>query len=280
MKLFKTLFFVTSLFSIASCATKGNQNTSKNNGTQSSSQAEQEAYGTILKKIADDMFDYGGAVRQNNTQSIRKALEPVDESHRGPEIQLPAVLVYLTGVVSDIENADPINKALEFTGVYEFDYSRDETPNWTEQTIGLTINAEVDKTNNKVFFSGLENVEMNGSVMANSYIFMDISYNFETQVLGDFKMYMDQGSATSVYYFQSVNGQASKSGQNTTAEEMSAFKATFDSYVTEFNALCQTKVVAEGALLTACKEAFVTTQKYANGLFGQKVDSVRIKQAA
>lgn len=280
MKLFKTLFFVTSLFSIASCATKGNQNTLKNDGTQSSSQAEQDGYGTILKRVADDMFDYGGAVRQNTTQSIRKAFEPVDETHRGPEIQLPAVLVYLTGVVSDIENVDPINKALEFSGVYEFDYSDSETPNWTEQTIGLTINAEVDKANNKVFFSGLENVVMNGRVMANSYMFLDISYNFETRVLGDFKMYIDQGSATSIYYFQSVNGQASKSGKSTTAEEMTALRATYDSYVEEFNTLCQTKVVAEGALLTACQEAFVTTQKYANSLFGQKVDSVRIKQAS
>lgn len=281
MKLFKTLFLVASLFAITSCSVKENKSATSSSSLSESQSSEsgKQSYGSILKKIADDMFDYGGANRENLSNSqIKRSFDPVDENHRGPEIQLPAVLIYLSGVIGEIDNVDVVNKAFEFTGTYEFDYSISETPNWVEQTIGLTINAKMDKDNNKVFFSGLENVSMNGEVMAHSYIFVDISYNFETQELGDFKLYMDQNSL--VYYFQVINGEASRMGSSTTDDEITAITNTYNSYVAEFDSLCETKVVADGELLRASEEAFVNTQKYANRLFGQKVDSVRIKEAA
>lgn len=285
-KLFK-LLSLGLLITLAGCSTDGGSSSelSSEEPPVSSEPAPQEKDGTIIKKIADDLFDYGGANRENVTYSrIKRSLDtlsPVDESHRGPEIKIPAVLLYLTGVIGEIDNVDVVNKAFDFTGVYEFDYGGGTEPNWHEQTIGLTINAKLDKDNNKVLFSGIEKVIVDDVVMANDYIFIDLSYNFETKTLGDFKMY--QQHPTEIYYFQSIGGVSSKTDSSTSTEDRAVIEAKYNEYVAAFNTLCgssETKVVASGDLLTASTEAFVKTQKYANKLYGQPVDSVRIKESA
>ncbi len=261
---------------LASCSTGGNKSTPTS--SSSSSEAQTETDGALIKRVADDMFDYGGANRDDVSNApMSNSLTPVDENQRGPEIELPAVLVYLTGVLSDIDGVDVINKAFEFSGVYEFDFSISETPNWVEQEIGLTVNTKIDKENGKLLFSGLQLVSSGGTVFANTHIFIDISYNFTTKELGDFKMYQEQ-SPGYIYYFEVINGEAFRRGNDISDEEINAINNKYNEYLTAFDTLCETKVVATGSLVRTAQEAFVSTQKYANKLFGQKVDSVRIKE--
>lgn len=290
------------LLTLASCSTGGNESSSALSSTpepssgesssssesssesSSSSEAPVETNATILKQVGDDLFDYFGANRDNlSLSAVKHALHPVEETYRGPERKIPAVLVYMAGVLSDIDGVDLVNKAFEFDGEYEMDMSISETPSWAAFNIGFTLYVTIDKPNSRLFVGGQQRLSMPSNPMVNStpYFFIDISYNYETKTLGDFKLYMDQNGT--FYYFEVTSSVASIMGTETTETERTALEAVYNNNVTTLNTLTTsagTKVVATGATLRAAQEAYVSTQKYQNRLYGQKIDSVRIKEAA
>lgn len=277
MKRFVKLLSLGLLLTMASCSTsEGESSPSSSDSVVSSSMPEQETNGTILKRIADDMFDYFGASRDSLVHSsIKKAIEPVPDNYRGPELQLPPIYLYLSGLLSDIDGVDLDNKAFQFVGNFEGLYGENE---YQDMVLDLTLHVHFDKDNNKVFFEGLQNMTLGSMTVNGAYVFVDISYNFATKTVGDFKLYMNQFS--NFYYFEVLDGALYRIGDGTSAEEIAA-QQTYTNYVSAFNALCgsETKVTASGALLRSAEEAYVATQNYADALFGSS-SGIRIKETA
>lgn len=275
MKRFVKLLSLGLLLTMASCSTSGGESSSSSSDSVvSSSEPEQETNGTILKRIADDMFDYFGASRDSLVNSsIKKAIEPVPENYRGPETQFPPIYLYFAGLLSDIDGVDLDNKAFQFVGNFEGLYGASE---YQDLVLDLTLHVHLDKDNNKVFFEGLQNMTLGSMEINGVYFFVDISYNFATKTIGDFKLYMNQFS--NFYFFEVLDGVAYKIGDGTSTEEIAA-QQTYTNYVSAFNTLCGSgaKVTASGALLRSAEEAYVATQNYADALFDSS-SGIRIKE--
>ena len=133
------------------------------------------SYSETLKKAGDDMFDYAGANRDTQSGKVSRSLDPLESRDKPVYLLMPAVLLYITGSVSEIDGVDTENHVFEFGGDYEYDFGQ----GWVTQNIFLAINAKVNSDEGKIFFSGRERISQNGTLLVTSDVFIDINFDFD-----------------------------------------------------------------------------------------------------
>ena len=281
MKIKKSILFLSSLlaFGLAACSTAGDSTFSSeesivNNSSSEDAAAAKTATANTLKKAGEDIFDLAGAVRAPSSSSrIKRALTPLPENQKCTEAQLPGVLVYLSGLCVEIEGANPVDRAISWTANYEFNYPMS---GWVQQQIGLDIMVHLDKDNDKIIFYGLEHVPWGTDTVLESYIFIDIDFNFTANQVNGFKIYLqDSMEETKASYIQSVDGHISYISPSIvmTSDEFAPYKTAYDTFKAQFDAkLANLNTISEGNAYRDIKRAFVSTQRYANVLFEQEGD--------
>ena len=229
-------------------------------------------YSTTIKKAGDDMFDYAGANRNTQSNKPARALDPLVESDRIIYLALPAVCLYMTGSVSEIEGVDTKNHVFEFGGDYEYDFGQ----GWVTMNIVFALSAKVNKEEGKIFFAGRQHMVMEG--MENSTdVFIDANFDFAKNEVTKFELYMQQINDYAYVIGENGEGQIRKSGTQLTPEEAAKYDGIYNNYRNEFAAAYAQKVSSTDANNKACMQKFVETQLYENNLLGQQ-GGCRIKE--
>ena len=231
------------------------------------------SYAETLKKAGDDIFDYAGANR-GGTRSIgpEMALDPLVTEDKQMYLLMPAVLLYMTGSISEI-GIDTENNLFEFGGDYEYKFG----DGWTTQTIFLAINAKINSEQDNILFKGRERLYQNGSLIVTSDVFLDINFDFDKKEVKGFELYMEQMDDYAYVKAENGVGQIRKSTTQLTPEEAAKYDGTYQNLRAEFATAYENRVVSTEANNRACMEKFVETQLYQNQLIGQDLP-VRIKE--
>lgn len=262
------------LISAALLASCNSPATTNSNGGSQKSSGDGTSNSEVLKKAGDYVLDY--AVANNtapNTLLPRRALDPLVSSDKVVYFSLPGVLLYLGGVLSEI-NIDVENQVFEFGGDYEFQFGTDT---WSTQNIFLAINTQVKRDEGKIFLNAHQRVGTNGQVVADDDLFVDLNFDFEKNEGGDFELYMDQNGDYAYVKVENGEGKIRKSDTALTQAEETAISSAYNSYKTAFATQYAQKVTPTAANNKACMEKFVATQMYANEVLNQNLP-VRVKE--
>ena len=258
----KLLLLVCSATLLAGCGSSTNKKEAKN----------EASYSATLKKAGDDMFDYAGASRSEGSTRMKRGLDPLTDADRVIYLALPAVCLYMTGSVSEIEGVDTQNHVFEFGGDYEYDYGT----GWITMNIVFALNARVNQEEGKIFFAGRQHLIMQG-MENNTDVFLDVNFDFNKNELKSFELYMEQMDDYAYVKGENGTGQIRKSTTQLTDDEVAYYNNTYNTYYSEFAAAYAQKVTATEANNKACMAKFVETQLYENQLLNQ-VCGVRIKE--
>jgi len=269
MKLRKLLMLFPAVLALSACGKRETEPEAKSGVTDSAVMAEN------FKKIGEDMA-YIAASKTKPT----KSLQPMSENDKKIELVMPSVMTYLVGKLYENEGFDCLDKVVKFSEVFDLKMSKDYT---TVMDVALSLMVNVDAENNKIKFNGFQDSiqgEDPYQSIVKSHVYIEIDYNFETKVLGDFKMWAKGSSGLasseklneSFSYSQYIDGVAKKIDMNTKDEEYLAREAEIDAVIESFNAKVATQTVADATTARKYGEGYIATQNFVNEIVGQELD--------
>ena len=267
MKTKKLFVVLPSLFMIASC---GNVQPTNQGGSGSG----KEEISVTFKGIGEDI----AYIAASKEKPASRSLQDMSVNDKKIELQMPSILTYLVGKLYEYESFDCKDKVSAFRGVYDLQMGS----NTTTMDITLSLMINLDETNNKVKFNGLQDsIQGEGAsqMTVKSHIYLEIDYNFETKELGDFKMwakgqntYPGQSTPVTTFsYSQYIGGVAKKMDMNNKDEEYLAREAEVDAVIADFNSKAETKTVADTATARQYANGFIAAQNFTNEILGQEL---------
>ena len=269
MKLRKLLMLFPAVLALSACGKRETEPEAKS-VTDSAVMAEN------FKKIGEDMA-YIAASKTKPT----KSLQPMGEQDKKIELVMPSVMTYLVGKLYENEGFDCLDKVVKFSEVFDLKFGGSSQVTVMDVSLSLMVN--IDSDNNKIKFNGFQDSvqgEDPYKSIVKSHVYIEIDYNFETKVLGDFKMWAkgSNGPASSeklnesFSYSQYIDGAAKKIDMNTKDEEYLAREAEIDAVIESFNAKVATQTVADATTARKYGEGYIATQNFVNEIVGQELD--------
>ncbi|MCR5505984.1 MAG: hypothetical protein K6F07_03225 [Bacilli bacterium] len=264
----RKLFLLAASLLLVGC----NNNASKQN--EKKEPDAKAAYAATLKKAGDDMFDYMGANRTRGHIPAQGALDPLVTGDKMMYLSMPSVLVYMSGLISEVDGVDIDNHMFEFGGDYQYKLGE----NWTDINLIFAVNAKINKADNQIFLNARQFTTIEGMGANTTDVFIDINFDFEGNEVKSFELYQDQGPDYAyVVVDEEGVGKIRNAQTQLTDEEAAKLDSTFATYSANLEALYAQKVSSTEANNRTCMEKFVQTQLYQNSLLGMEED-VRIKE--
>ena len=227
-------------------------------------------HSAVLKKAGDDVLDYMGA---NRTKSVKRALDNLDGPDKVVYLQLPATLLYVSGLLSEIDGIDIESKLFEFGGDYEYKIG----PEWVTWNITFAINVDIQEENNKIVLTANQTMKQGAITISDSDVFVDVDFDFEENKVNSFELYMDQMSDYAYVKVENNEGKIRKSDTALTPEEATKYDGEFAALKAAYETIYAERVTSTASNNKACMKTFVDTQLYINELIDQDLP-IRIKE--
>ena len=274
MKLRKLLMLFPAVLALSAC---GKTQPESEPETETKSVTDSASMAENFKKIGEDMA-YIAASKTKPT----KSLQPMSEDDKKIELVMPSVMTYLVGKLYENEGFDCIDKVVKFSEVFDLKFGGG--PQVTVMDLSLSVMVNIDSDNDKIKFNGFQDSvqgESPNQMIIQSFIYIEIDYNFESKALGDFKMWAKGGNTQpggevfypSFSYSEYIDGVAKKLDMNTKDEEYEAREAEITAVKQAFGEKTKTQTVADATTARKYGLGYIATQNFVNEVVGQELDT-------
>ncbi len=216
---------------------------------------EDDGYSVVLKDCASKLLQ----IANTPVSPLKRGFEPYVGAP-AQAIAMPAVYLYWSGLLNDIEGVNIVDHAIKFAGRYKFNGMGGNI-----QDIVFDLSVHFDKENNKFTFLGKQSVPADYQY---SYLILTFEYNFTTKVAGDFSTLMQPNGFGSGNYIRYTNNTLESYSYGGTSDghmldpDYITYSAIAQSGIDTLEALIANEEVLDGSKLNSAKQALVSASDY------------------
>ena len=220
-----------------------------------SGDGEENKYSQVLKDCATQIMRLNSSQPSSSGLPVLRGFTP--QAAPGQALAFPAVYLYWSGLINEIEGVDIVGKAVQTEGTYKFNGMGGMT-----QQITFDLSVDFDEANNKFTFLGRQNIP---NTQNHSNLVLTCNYNFTSKEFGGFTVAMIQGgTGTFMRYSNNVFemfSYGSNDGHETDPDFLECYPPA-ETGINTLNSRMATEMVLSGEKLTASRNAFVAASDY------------------